>query len=132
MLVCWLDCLRDVDHQAIKGRNFRLCREIYRLYESNADVGDYTIRVFNGASDCFTDVVVTLNMQVCTAYDWGDLPDLSSGTGQGNYETSAANNGPSHQIIDGLHLGPDVDAETDGLSSSDTLGDGADENGQLN
>ena len=42
--------------------------------------------------------------RVCTAYDWGDLPDLSSGTGQGNYETSAANNGPSHQIIDGLHL----------------------------
>ena len=28
---------------------------------SNADAGDYTIRVFSGASDCFTDVVVTLN-----------------------------------------------------------------------
>ena len=33
---------------------------------SNADAGDYTIRVFNGASDCYTDVVVTLNTQDCT------------------------------------------------------------------
>ena len=33
---------------------------------SNPSVSqDYTIRVFNGASDCFTDVVITLNMQDC-------------------------------------------------------------------
>jgi len=33
---------------------------------SNSDAGDFTIRVFNGASDCFTDVVVALNVQDCT------------------------------------------------------------------
>ena len=33
---------------------------------SNTNVGDYTIRVFNGASACFTDYTVTLNMQDCT------------------------------------------------------------------
>ena len=32
---------------------------------SNTNAGDFTIRVFNGASDCFTDVVVTLNEQTC-------------------------------------------------------------------
>ena len=33
---------------------------------SNTDVGDFTIRVYNGANDCFTDVMVSLNVQDCT------------------------------------------------------------------
>lgn len=34
---------------------------------SNADAGDFTIRAFFGGSGCFTDIVVTLNTQDCSA-----------------------------------------------------------------
>ena len=62
--------------------------------------------------------------------DLGDLPDSAPGTGTAtNYETLLANNGPSHVIISGLHLGAYVDQEQDGQPSLNALGDGADENG---
>jgi len=45
---------------------------------------DYTIRVFNGASNCFTDVVVTMNEQDCTigcdCKEFLYMNDPSSGT----------------------------------------------------
>ena len=60
--------------------------------------------------------------------DLGDLPDSGAGTANVNYETLLSNNGPSHVIISGLHLGPNVDEEPDGQPSSNALGDGGDEN----
>jgi hypothetical protein len=45
--------------------------------------------------------------------DYGDAPDTSPGTGIGNYNTLASNNGPSHQIVGTLKLGnvaPDGDS----------------------
>ena len=61
--------------------------------------------------------------------DLGDLPDAAAGTGTNtDYETLLANNGPSHVIISGLYMGPNVDAEFEGQPSSDALGDGSDEN----
>ncbi|MFZ2615525.1 MAG: SdrD B-like domain-containing protein, partial [Anaerolineae bacterium] len=44
--------------------------------------------------------------------DYGDAPDTGPGAGVGNYQTIAADNGPSHIVIPGLHLGrqaPDSD-----------------------
>ena len=87
----------------------------------------YTIRVYNGANDCYTDEVVTMNQQNC--YDWGDLPDMVAGTGFLNYETNSTNSGPSHLIVSGLHIGSTVDSEDNGQQSSNALGDGADEDG---
>ncbi len=54
-------------------------------------------------------------MDTVTAFqrDYGDAPDADSGTGVGNYQTTAADNGPSHVIVPGLHLGrqaPDGDS----------------------
>ena len=59
----------------------------------------------------------------------GDLPDSGAGTTSNtDYETLLANNGPSHVIVSGLFMGPNVDAEFDGQASGDALGDGSDEN----
>ncbi len=47
--------------------------------------------------------------------DFGDAPDSSAGTGQGNYNTVAAEDGPRHLIIPTLRLGvnaPDADSGT--------------------
>ena len=62
--------------------------------------------------------------------DFGDAPDSGPGAGEGNYQTTAADNGPSHVIVPGLYLGrqsPDadngtlqnVDADADDLSGAD-------------
>ena len=56
-------------------------------------------------------------------YDWGDAPDTGSGTGSGNYNTVAGDNGPSHGIIDGLFMGGFVDAEDDGQPTNSADGD---------
>jgi hypothetical protein len=56
--------------------------------------------------------------------DWGDLPDTGVGTGPGNYQTTAADNGPSHIINQGVKLGPLVpDAEDDGQPNASATGD---------
>ena len=72
---------------------------------------------------------IVVTMEECAVYDWGDLPDVSVFTDALDYQTTAANNGPRHVIIDGLHLGPDVDEEADGQPDNTATGDGVDENG---
>jgi hypothetical protein len=61
--------------------------------------------------------------------DYGDLPDSDNETGTSNYQTDAANGGPSHVIIPGLYLGNIVELENDGVQSIDAMGDGAEEDG---
>ncbi len=48
--------------------------------------------------------------------DWGDAPDPS-------YPTMADSSGASHTIVDGFHLGANIDAEANGQPSSDAQGD---------
>ena len=55
--------------------------------------------------------------------DWGDAPDTSAGNGPGNYATTEADDGPRHVIVEGLKLGPAIDAEPDGQPSSGADGD---------
>jgi hypothetical protein len=63
------------------------------------------------------------------AFDWADLADTGPGTGPGNYQTLASDNGPNHKIVTGIKLGASVDAESDGQPNGTATGDGADENG---
>jgi len=59
--------------------------------------------------------------------DWGDAPDPLIATA-GEYPTLAANNGASHVIESGFHLGNFVDADPDGQPHPQALGDDLDGN----
>jgi uncharacterized repeat protein (TIGR01451 family) len=64
--------------------------------------------------------------------DYGDLADTGNGTGTGDYQTLAANGGPSHVIVPDLTIGATVDNEVDGQQSTNADGDdtnGDDEDG---
>ena len=54
--------------------------------------------------------------------DLGDLPDTSTGTGPGDYDTLLTT-GPSHVITAGLGIGALIDAEADGQPNSTATGD---------
>ena len=58
--------------------------------------------------------------------DWGDAPDTGTGTGPGNYNTLFSDNGPRHVIVPGLRLGAAIDADNDGLPTTNTDGDDID------
>jgi len=58
-------------------------------------------------------------------WDRGDLPDVSTATNSPAYRTTLADGGPSHVIIDGLHIGASEDSETDGQPSATANGDDA-------
>ena len=49
--------------------------------------------------------------------DFGDAPDSGVGTGPGNYNTTASDNGPSHIIVPGLRIGANVDADSGSLQN---------------
>lgn len=101
-------------------------RNTYARFRIDADGG--------GAGSCspdgdrnsgeVEDYVVTIN-----AFDLGDLPDASNGTGVGNYNTRIADGGARHSIQPGfpavpnLFLGAGVDAEPDGAPNAAADGD---------
>lgn len=68
--------------------------------------------------DC-TEITVT---PPTTTFDYGDAPDTTASTGNGDYQTLSANSGPSHTIDNSTYLGSGVTADTDGF------GDGTDNN----
>ncbi|MBI1315204.1 hypothetical protein GC176_28265 [bacterium] len=102
-----------------------------------ADLAVGAIRDDTGGDNRGAVYVLFLNEPVPPT-DYGDAPDGGAGTGTGGYQTTAADNGPSHLIVDGLHLGASVDADDGTLqnaaANADDI-DGAlpdDENGVLN
>ncbi len=66
---------------------------------SNADVGDFTIRVYNGADDCFTDVVVTLTPQEC--YSLGNQVFADTDNSGDLNGTEAGIDGVELQLLNG-------------------------------
>ncbi len=61
--------------------------------------------------------------------DFGDAPDSSIGTGNGNYNTRLTDNGASHTIVVGLRMGADVDG--DGGTLQNVAANADDVNGAL-
>ena len=55
--------------------------------------------------------------------DYGDAPDTSNGTGTGDYQTTANNNGPSHTIVSGLSIGSEVDNDQGTLENNTATAD---------
>ena len=86
----------------------------------------YYVRDSNTTTMCADTALILVQVDSC---DWGDLPDLTAMTGAGDYQTQDANNGPVHIIDPAITLGNTIDAETDGQSSNNALGDGSDEDG---
>ncbi len=56
------------------------------------------------------------------AIDFGDAPDLTAGSGPGDYATLRQSNGAGH-VLGGPRLGALIDHETDGLASNNANGD---------
>jgi len=61
---------------------------------------------------------IVIAMASINATDFGDAPDPVAGTGAGNYETLAANDGPAHTVVTGLHLGANVDGDDGTLQNN--------------
>ena len=59
--------------------------------------------------------------------DFGDAPDTAFGTSSGNYNTLASNDGPSHTIVTGLHMGASVDADDGTLQNATADADDVDQ-----
>ena len=98
-----------------------------RISSDEAEVSDPVGLALNGEVEDHP-VAVTSNLVV----DYGDAPDTGANTGTGNYNTLAADSGPSHTIVSGLMIGASVDGEADGSPNADADGDdsvGADEDG---
>ena len=57
------------------------------------------------------------------ATDYGDAPDTGVGTGAGNYNTFANDNGPVHSIVTGLFMGARVDGESNANQNARSNGD---------
>ncbi|MEZ4954913.1 MAG: GEVED domain-containing protein [Saprospiraceae bacterium] len=93
---------------------------------SATSAGTYTVTV-TGINGCTATAQEVLTGS-CTV-DYADLPDGTAGNGPGDYNTTLANNGPSHGIIAGLTLGTNIDAESDGQPSANGDGDDTDVDG---
>ena len=59
-----------------------------------------------------------LETRMLLAADFGDAPDAAAGTGSGNYNTLASDNGPSHTVVAGLRMGAAADMEDGTLQNA--------------
>jgi hypothetical protein len=62
-------------------------------------------------SDADASTSVDIGADEFTGFDFGDAPDAGAGTDSFDYETLAANGGPSHEIVVGLYMGDMVDID---------------------
>jgi hypothetical protein len=72
----------------------------------------------NGELDDGSSTVLTIVLS--SGLDYGDAPDPP-------YASSRDNNGATHVVFEGYHLGAGVDVETDAKSNSDATGDNLDD-----
>jgi subtilase family protein/SdrD B-like protein/GEVED domain-containing protein/proprotein convertase P-domain-containing protein len=78
----------------------------------NAPVAGFReIQIFEGGNQ----QGVSFALHNRASSDWGDLPN--------SFDTTAATNGPSHNVVPWFRLGNTIDGEVDGIPSNDALGD---------
>ena len=143
----WLDHLSVVDDRlgqictsqtlgALGPGQKTWCTKTVSLAERTCNIGSVSASATTAAGGSLQITVQASSAQVCVDVlaslprDYGDASDPGPGTGVGNYETTASDNGPSHVIIPGLYLGrqaPDSDsgalqnaaADADDITSTD-------------
>ena len=91
--------------------------------------GEPTSEDGNNNTNLTVDFGFTTSPSVILYYDYGDAPDVGSGTGPGNYNTTALDNGPSHLlgVPNAPYLGSCVDADSGLLQNAAA---DADDNGE--
>ena len=101
----------------------------FRISSNSAQVTSATGAAFSGEVEDYKIAIVP-------ARDYGDAPDITSGTGSGDYQTTLANGGASHTILSTLKLGANApDGETGTVSvnpaatADDNIGTPDDEDG---
>ncbi|MGF1602313.1 MAG: GEVED domain-containing protein [Thermosynechococcaceae cyanobacterium] len=75
---------------------------------------------FNGDATLHRQEASALNtvaLGLISTLDYGDAPDSAIGTGPGNYQTTAADNGPVHTIDPNLYIGVVPDGDTGTLQN---------------
>ncbi|MCO6043652.1 cadherin domain-containing protein [Aeoliella sp. ICT_H6.2] len=92
--------------------------------DANGDnVYEALVTASDGAGEFTTQPI---SVRVVSGTDFGDAPDSGVGTGAGNYQTLAADNGARHTLVTGLQLGSAIDGDDGLLSNSSALADDLD------
>ncbi len=117
----------DAELFEIDGTSLCLKAGAYLDYETNATL-DVVIEADNPTFGASPDDTVALAITVTDVVeiDFGDAPDTSSGTSEGNYNTLASDNGPSHMVVAGLRLGGYLDGEEGTLQNAKANADDVD------
>ncbi len=110
------------------------CQHTTPLYQRTCNIGHVLALATTPAGGSLQAMVQADSAKVCVDVvqtlprDYGDAPDPGAGVSPGNYQTTAADDGPSHVIIPNLYLGrrgPDNDNGTlqnAGASADDAAG----------
>ncbi|HSN77113.1 MAG TPA: SdrD B-like domain-containing protein [Anaerolineae bacterium] len=139
-VACWIDFNRDGDFGDTGERQSAIVFSAAGPQTANLTFSGFVTpvtgnsylrcRVANDAGQVATAVGAANSGEVedypitILGLDYGDAPDTGTGTGMGNYNTTASDGGPSHVIVSGLVLGsiaPDADPGT--LQDVDALAD---------
>ncbi len=114
LLINWLTTIAD-RYQATRRTERSRCRGA--RHHRRSAVGHRFVEVQS---------VEILEDRILLALDFGDAPDTGVGTGSGNYNTLATDNGPSHTIVAGLFLGATVDGDDGTLQNATANADDVD------
>ncbi|MBW6410128.1 DUF7507 domain-containing protein [Clostridium weizhouense] len=105
------------------------------LYAINNDTGviyRITFSGTNATAETFSQTVSSsgndgaMCANALVEIDFGDAPDPTAGNGPDDYSTLLANNGPRHQILNGLVLGTQVTSEINAYANTTTDATGDD------
>lgn len=106
----------NVDFNSGSATRFRI--EVRNLVTAASD-NDFAI----------DDITIAPLVQAGCPIDFGDAPDASNGTAQGNYQTRLADNGARHTLVGGLFIGTTATPEVDALQNATATGDADDGTG---
>ena len=108
------------------------CTRTTTLYQRTCNTGYVAAQATTPVGGSLQATVQAASAQVCVDVvptlprDYGDAPDPGPGAAPGNYQTTAADNGPSHVIIPNLYLGRQApESDNGGLQNASASADDA-------
>ncbi|MEG0297561.1 MAG: SdrD B-like domain-containing protein [Clostridium sp.] len=107
----------------INGEMYSPTNETYQVLRITTDGVTANVEQFTTTNVAFAQNDATNCLMASMQIDFGDAPDISSGNGPGDYTTSLINNGPRHELTDGLTLGTAITSELDAYQNPTATGD---------